>query len=194
MRIIDEATTKKIVIDPGEYYVCREPSIISTLLGSCVAVCLFDQVERVIGMNHFLLAFNRTCTNPHDLLQDEMGRYGIQAMELLINRMMRMGARKQNLQAKAFGGGQVIQANHFNIGEANIDFAVEFLRFERIPLIASSLGGNYGRMIYFHWSDFSVYMRRIEPQMQQQVASEEQRYLEQAQQQKRQQPSSIHYW
>jgi chemotaxis protein CheD len=91
------------VIHPGDYRVGRGPIVLSTLLGSCVAVCLYDPVRRLIGMNHFLLA-NRRCCRDVPVLASEAGRYGVHAMELLIDRMLHCGARRRDLKAKAFGG------------------------------------------------------------------------------------------
>ena len=99
---------KRFTIDPGEYHVASGNVVISTLLGSCVAACLWDPVKRLIGMNHFLLA-NQRYSKSLSVIQSEAGRYGIHAMELLINAMLKAGADRANLQAKAFGGGNVLQ-------------------------------------------------------------------------------------
>lgn len=156
----------RIIIDPGESYATKKPDeIISTLLGSCVAVCLYDPVNRVIGMNHFLLAQQHSAHSAA-LLGSEGGRYGINAMELLINKMLKQGAQRIHLKAKAFGGGDVLKLGNEarggqSIGATNCEFIRTFLSTERIPLVASGLGGNIGRNIFFLASDFSVYVKTI---------------------------------
>lgn len=157
---------KRYTIDPGEYFVSKEKIIISTLLGSCVSACLWDPVNKVIGMNHFLLA-NRRYVRDRSVIESEAGRYGINAMELLINEMLKCGAARANLRAKAFGGGNVLQNysagdSFFAIGDVNSRFILEFLDNEAIPLEMSDLGGRQGRVINFVADDFSVYMKRIE--------------------------------
>ncbi len=197
MRVQHHQGLKQVSIDPGEYYVSYEPVIISTLLGSCVAVCLYDTESGVVGMNHFLLAIQRVAPNHHPLIQEDAGRYGIHAMELLINQMLRLGAHRNRLQAKAFGGGRVIDAAYFNIGEANAEFATEFLALEQIPLIASSLGGDFGRVIQFDSRDYSVTMRRISHAHELLLSQEEQSFLRKSVQKQRdeiQRPDNIHYW
>lgn len=156
---------QRVVIGPGEFHVSSQPAIISTLLGSCVAACLYDPVQRIMGMNHFLLAF-RDPLLPKIIMESDAGRYGLHAMELLINDMLRRGAHKLNLKAKVFGGGNVLLLRQSsgvaqNVGDTNARFIQEFLRKEGIPVIASSLGGNIGRKIHFMGNDFSVYVKPI---------------------------------
>jgi len=171
----------RVIIDPGESYVTKKDEIISTLLGSCVAACLYDPVNRVIGMNHFLLAQQHSAHNAA-LLASEGGRYGIHAMELLINQMLRQGAQRIHLKAKAFGGGDVLKLGNElrggqSIGAVNCEFIKTFLRTEHIPLVASALGGHIGRNIFFLASDFSVYVKSIERAEEQAVINQEQRFL-----------------
>ncbi len=171
----------RVIIDPGESYVTNKDEIISTLLGSCVAACLYDPVNRVIGMNHFLLAQQHSAHNAA-LLGTEGGRYGIHAMELLINQMLRQGAQRIHLKAKAFGGGDVLKLGNElrggqSIGAINCEFIKTFLRTEHIPLVASGLGGHIGRNIFFLASDFSVYVKSIEHAEEQAVIKQEQRFL-----------------
>ncbi|MCK9636952.1 MAG: chemotaxis protein CheD [Methylobacter tundripaludum] len=172
----------RIIIDPGESYVTKKDEIISTLLGSCVAACLYDPVNHVIGMNHFLLAQQHAAHNAA-LLGSEGGRYGIHAMELLINQMLKQGAQRIHLKAKAFGGGDVLKLGNElrggqSIGAVNCEFIKTFLRTECIPLIASALGGPIGRNIFFLASDFSVYVKTIERSEEQAVIKQEKRFLE----------------
>ncbi len=139
--------------------------MIRTLLGSCVAACLYDPVKGVVGMNHFMLSNRRYARNIPTVLS-EAGRYGIHAMELLINEMLKMGAKRQNLRAKAFGGGSInlgteIKDNFFCVGEVNIRFIREFLKNDGIPLVAEDLGGEKARIIHFLYDDFSVHVKKI---------------------------------
>jgi chemotaxis protein CheD len=127
---------------PGEYYVDTQPIQIVTVLGSCIAVCLWDAQMRVGGMNHFML--------PHGDGKDTSGRYGVHAMELLINEMLKQGARRSALQAKVFGGGQVMKTfTSLNVGEKNTEFVLEFLRTERIPILAKDVLDIYPRKVCF---------------------------------------------
>ncbi|MEQ1529940.1 MAG: chemotaxis protein CheD [Methylococcales bacterium] len=181
MKISDHQGFPRVSIDPGESYVTKKNEIISTLLGSCVAACLYDPVNRVIGMNHFLLAQQHNGNNT-PLLSTEEGRYGIHAMELLINKMLKQGAHRNHLKAKAFGGGDVLklgneQRGGKSIGLCNCEFIKTFLSTERIPLVAANLGGDNGRHIFFLATDFSVYVKTIEPLYQQAIVNDEREFL-----------------
>lgn len=98
------------MLEPGEYYVSNENVILTTLLGSCVAACLYDPIAGVVGMNHFLLG-----TGGYDgdipVCETEPGRYGICAMETLIDNMLKSGAIYQNLHAKIFGGSSLFNVS-----------------------------------------------------------------------------------
>lgn len=156
---------QRIILEPGEYFVTEELCTISTILGSCVAACLYDPVHRVMGMNHFMLS-NRRYSRDLPMTRSEAGRYGIQAMELLINAMLALGAQKRSLKAKAFGGGTMTKGlsspgNFLVVGEVNCRFIREFLHNEEIPLVAEDLGGQDGRVIHFSPGDYSVYVRPV---------------------------------
>ena len=117
---------------PGEYFVAQEPLAIMTVLGSCIAACLWDSRMRVGGMNHFML--------PEGDSADASGRYGSYAMELLINEMMKLGARREHMQAKVFGGGQVMHSfTTMNVGERNTAFVLEYLQTERIAVVSKDV-------------------------------------------------------
>jgi chemotaxis protein CheD len=126
----------------GDYAVSdRENTILTTILGSCVSTCISDPVARVGGMNHFLL--------PGDVSGDTQSiRYGLYAMELLINGLLKQGASKHRLAAKLFGGASMSDG-FGRIGEANGKFALEFLANEGIPCVAHSLGGTNARRVRF---------------------------------------------
>jgi chemotaxis protein CheD len=162
---ITNSNRKEKRILPGEYYVTDENMIISTLLGSCVSACLYDPEQGVMGMNHFLLSNNRY-SRDIPILLSEAGRYGINAMELLINDMLKLGAKKNDMKAKVFGGANVIVnksgiGNFLCVGDVNSRFIKKFLEIEKIPLTASDLGGSHGRVIYFSFGDYYVYARKI---------------------------------
>ncbi len=134
---------RSVAVVQGEYRVSADPkAVLSTVLGSCVAVCLYDPARRIGGMNHFLLPFGPDSSTGKPV------RYGIFAMEMLINALMKEGASKGRLQAKLFGGAQ-ITAGLRDIGKANADFARDFLRTEGIPSLSESLGGPNARRIAF---------------------------------------------
>ena len=128
---------------PGEYFVSSENMVICTVLGSCIAACLWDRVLNVGGMNHFML--------PEGDSNDTSGRYGSFAMEVLINEMLKLGARREHMQAKIFGGGQVM-ANFttMNVGERNTEFVTQYLQTERIPIVSEDVLDIYPRkVVYF---------------------------------------------
>jgi len=166
MKMPDGPHQLRVNLKPGEHYVSCGNVIISTLLGSCVSACLYDPVRKIIGMNHFLLSNRRYSYNmPYYIT--EAGRYGIHAMEILINDMLAQGAMRGNLVAKAFGGASLLQrsneiGNFFCVGEVNIRFIKAFLQMEGIPLITADLGGDRGRVVHFHHDDFAVYVRKIQ--------------------------------
>ncbi len=130
----------------GEHGVTRDPSTIyTTILGSCVATCMWDPVAGVGGMNHFLLPGEREGCG-------ESMRYGVNAMELLINGLLRNGAARPRLQAKLFGGAHVIKSLS-DVGAQNAEFAIRFLNDEGITCVAKSLGGNQARRVRFWPTD-----------------------------------------
>ncbi|QXL84279.1 chemoreceptor glutamine deamidase CheD [Comamonas sp. NLF-1-9] len=139
---------------PGEYFVSNENLVVQTVLGSCIAACLWDSRSRVGGLNHFML--------PEGSGADQSGRYGSYAMELLINEMMKLGARRETLQAKIFGGGQVM-ANFtaMNVGERNTAFVQNYLATERIPIIAQDVLDIYPRKVAFFPATGKAMVKRL---------------------------------
>ena len=139
---------------PGEYFVSNEDIVIMTVLGSCIAACLWDSRMRVGGMNHFML--------PDGDAQDVSGRYGSYAMELLINEMLKMGARRETMQAKIFGGGQVMHNfTTMNVGERNTQFVVEYLRTERIPVVSEDVLDIYPRKVCYFPASGKAMVKRL---------------------------------
>ena len=141
-----------VKILPGEYFVYREDILIMTTLGSCIAACLWDREAHVGGMNHFMLPEGDSDT----------GRYGSYAMELLINEMMKLGATRATMEAKVFGGGQVIDGmTTMNIGERNTNFVIEYLKTERIPIMAKDVQGPYPRKVCFLPASGKAMVKRL---------------------------------
>ncbi len=128
----------------GEQCVSDDPSaVMSTLLGSCVAACMRDPIAGVGGMNHFLLpGDDGRGTNPDSM------RHGVHAMELLVNALLRQGARRERLEAKLFGGANLMRGLT-DVGAMNAAFAESFLKREGIMHTGGSLGGDRGRRIQF---------------------------------------------
>ena len=148
-----------VKILPGEYFATREPTMIVTVLGSCVSVCLRDPITNIGGMNHFLLPSDDLA--PADGL-NASARYGSFAMELLINDLLKLGAAKSRLEAKVFGGGNVLQGITINnVGERNSEFVLDYLQVEKIPILARDLLGPYPRKIYFFPDTGEVRVRKI---------------------------------
>lgn len=135
--------TDAIRLLPADYVATDEPVALVTLLGSCVAACLFDPLLGLGGMNHFML--------PGGDAQDATSaRYGMNAMELLINDLLKRGARRTRLQAKVFGGGNVLNGFHSDpIGTRNAHFVLDYLDAEKIPVRAQDLGDIHARKVGF---------------------------------------------
>ncbi|MDR7308912.1 chemoreceptor glutamine deamidase CheD [Rhodoferax saidenbachensis] len=127
---------------PGEYFVANEDLVIMTVLGSCIAACIWDGKARTGGMNHFML--------PDGDSADGSGRYGSYAMELLINEMLKLGARRESMQAKIFGGAQVMAGfTTMNVGERNTKFVLDYLATERIPVVSQDVLDIHPRKVCF---------------------------------------------
>jgi chemotaxis protein CheD len=136
-------TAQRIHVGQGEHYVTADPDVLlTTILGSCVAMCLRDPEAGVGGMNHFLLPEGEGAGT------DAGRRYGAYAMELLINDVLKAGGRRDRLEAKLFGGGRMFDSLK-DVGLANADFAERFLRDETIPVVGGSLRGHGGRRLHY---------------------------------------------
>lgn len=144
-----------IKLMPGEFAGVDDPTMLVTVLGSCVAACLFDPESKVGGMNHFML--------PGDMAsRSGSGRYGIHAMELLINRLVGVGAVRHRLRAKLFGGAAVVRSmTQSDVGASNIQFVEQYLQTEGIPLVASDLGGPWPRRVHFFGQTGQVFVKRL---------------------------------
>ena len=151
---------KQVVkILPGEFYVSEAQEIIVTTLGSCIAACIRDTNTGIGGMNHFMLPQSKTGKWANST--DSATRYGNYAMEHLINEILKTGALKENLEAKLFGGGDMIDGGVIDIGNDNIAFAKTYLNTEAIKIIESDVGGAFSRKIYYTPEDGKVLMKRL---------------------------------
>ena len=131
---------------PGEYYVTKRNMVLVTVLGSCVAACIRDRVSGIGGMNHFMLPDSYRDNND---LTSTSARYGAYAMKMMINQLMKMGARRSNLEAKIFGGGSVVKwMVTANVGARYADFAKQYLYNEGIAIKGQDLLDIYPRKVY----------------------------------------------
>jgi chemotaxis protein CheD len=143
---------------PGEYYYTGKDMLIVTVLGSCVSACIRDRVKGLGGMNHFMLPDGGDPGNPVSASM----RYGTYAMEVLINDLLKAGARREHLEAKVFGGGAVLRGfSAMNVGERNASFVMQFLKTERIPVLAEDLNDIYPRKVYFFPRTGKVLVKKL---------------------------------
>ncbi|WP_051304811.1 chemotaxis protein CheD [Chitinilyticum litopenaei] len=143
-------------IPPGGVAVERQRPI-ATLLGSCIAVCLHDPQAGVLGMNHFLLPE----LHPRRISNTDLHLSGMTSMEVLVNAMLKAGAQKRRLTAKAFGGASIVQHLAHAVGERNIRFTEEWLAAEGIPLLACDWGDVMARKIVANPRTGDVFCRRL---------------------------------
>ena len=144
----------KKFIHVGEIFVGAKPTEISTVLGSCVAVCIYDKVEKIGGMNHYLVPL----WNENGL---QSPKYGNISIPRLIENMINLGCQKHNLEAKVFGGGNVIEVSQEDmmIGRKNILIAKELLREYNIKITAQDVGGTRGRKILMRTDTGKIFLR-----------------------------------
>jgi chemotaxis protein CheD len=142
---------------PGEYFVTDSGVLLVTVLGSCVAACIRDVDSGLGGMNHFML--------PDDGGRDTVAssaRYGTYAMEVLINHLLKMGARRNRLEAKVFGGGAVMESlASSNVGVRNAEFVLNYLKTEKIPIVAKDLLDSYPRKVYYFPASGRVLVKKL---------------------------------
>lgn len=148
------APTAQVTVMQGEIFVSTEPKILMTVLGSCVAVCLWDRVRHVGGMNHFVL--------PRDPRGENNTRYGDAAIEELESGMLWLGCKVADLQAKVFGGAAVLAVRGGeSVGTSNVRLALTWLDKHRIPVVARRTGGTQGQQIRFHTATGEVFFRYL---------------------------------
>ena len=180
------------LLHPGEFHATGDPVVISTVLGSCIAVALYDHTARIGGMNHFLLPGS---IDRSHLYTTSEGRYGLFAMELLINQMLKLGAVKARLEAKVFGGARMFKfddnESFGRVSESNVTFAFEYLHTEGIRIVSQEVGKNYARRVLFLPDTFQVFLKGIrKPVEEEQIVAEEQRFLTTVRRTTRQTPAS----
>ncbi|MDP3743410.1 MAG: chemoreceptor glutamine deamidase CheD [Methylotenera sp.] len=147
-------------ISPGEYYYTDQDMLIVTVLGSCVSACIRDNITGIGGMNHFMLPDSATADK--DSPVSESMRYGTYAMEVLINQLLRNGARRENLEAKIFGGGNVLKSfTTTNVGDRNAVFVRQFLKDERIRVTGEDLLDIYPRKVYYFPKTGRVLVKKL---------------------------------
>lgn len=149
--------TEAVKVLPGEYFVTSADMLMVTVLGSCVSACIRDRERRIGGMNHFMLA-----DSADSGAVSSSARYGTYAMEILINHLLKLGARKSSLEAKVFGGGRVVESLvSSQVGERNAWFVRNFLRTEGIAVAAADLLDVYPRKVYFFPESGRVLVRKL---------------------------------
>jgi chemotaxis protein CheD len=149
--------TAKIL--PGEYYYTHHDMMIVTVLGSCVSACIRDRVSGVGGMNHFMLPDGGSDT---DSPISSSARYGTYAMEILINELLKAGAKRENLESKVFGGGAVLRGfNAINVGERNAKFVKDYLRIEGIRIVAEDLNDIWPRKVHYFPRTGKVMVKKL---------------------------------
>src|SRR5450830_45220 len=147
-------------ISPGEYYYTDQDMVIVTVLGSCVSACIRDRISGIGGMNHFMLPDG--ASSDRDSPVSESMRYGTYAMEVLINQLLKGGARRENLEAKVFGGGNVLRGfTSINVGERNANFVLRFLQAEQIKITGEDLNDIYPRKVYFFPKTGRVLVKKL---------------------------------
>jgi chemotaxis protein CheD len=149
----------EVTIHVGGVYATREPTIIRTLLGSCVAVCLMDPITQVGGMNHFMLP--APAPGREEAL--DYTRFGVHAMDCLIGAIMKAGGDRRRLVAKVFGGAHVlaIKGPLSEVPKKNLEFVDEFLAAEGIPVLSSDVGGTCARHVHFHTGSGRAFVKRV---------------------------------
>lgn len=139
----------------GEHFVSSSKDVVSTVLGSCISVCLYDEESNINGMNHFMLP-----KQGYDRKHNSSFSYGEHSLPHLISHMIDMGANKESIKAKIFGGSRILSTKE-SIGQKNIDFIKEFLKGHNIPIVNEDIGGKVGRHIYFDTNTKKVFVKNL---------------------------------
>ena len=160
-RFVDmrEAGASTATILPGQYYVTRQPEVILTVLGSCIAVCAFDLRSGIGGMNHFMLPEASEYSSSSSKV-NKSALYGSFAMEKLVNDILRNGGSRERLQFKIFGGGSILPGKQA-IGRKNIEFVKRYLADEGYDIVAEDVGSDYPRKVKFYALTGKVQLKRV---------------------------------
>ncbi|CCQ12732.1 Chemotaxis protein CheD [Pseudoalteromonas luteoviolacea B = ATCC 29581] len=159
---------------PGEFYISKQDELISTVLGSCISACVYDDSLGIGGMNHFMLPGVRDADHLH--ANDLSCRYGNWAMEFLINELLKNGASRKNLKVKLFGGGKIIRSMT-DIGIGNIRFANDYVKEEGLDLVSHDVGGPWPRKIVFDPQNGKVQVKKLREMHNDTIEKREVRYL-----------------
>ncbi len=145
-----------VYLQPGDLHVATGASRVTTIVGSCVAVCIHDAQAGLGGVNHYLL--------PYNLNSGEELRYGVVAIPRLVNELLRLGARRDRLQAKVFGGAcmlPALRARAEHLGAQNVQLAYRLLSEHGIPIVARDVEGDRARKIVYHTGDGAVWLKKL---------------------------------
>ena len=167
-----------VKILPGEFYVSREDEQVGTVLGSCVSACIHDPVRHLGGMNHFMLPEPKGAGDSWSAANGRAARYGSEAMEQLINALIKAGSRREDFSIKLFGGGRVL-AQMTDVGKRNIEFVHRYLATEALRVVAEDLGDVYPRQVQFYPQSGRVRVRQLRRQGDAALVAGESSYLKQ---------------
>lgn len=166
-------------VAPGEFYITREQECISTVLGSCIAACIRNVKTGTGGMNHFMLPGNAdergSAWKNADALET---RFGVAAMESLINEILKQGARKSDLEVKLFGGGEILNMQNSRVGKRNVEFALSFMQDEGFEVVSQDLGGPHPRKIIYFPETGKVLVKRLRAIQTATIVAQENKYVD----------------
>lgn len=172
-RIFDRSLERDVVrLLPGEFFVSGEEAVLTTVLGSCVSACIRDPDSGIGGMNHFMLP-NAESDGAQD--KESAGRYGAHAMEFVIEGILRLGGRRENLEVKLFGGGRIVEGMS-DVGRRNIDFVHDYLSGSGIAVAAEDLGLAFPRKINYFVPSGRVMVKKLRALHSRSVLADEQSY------------------
>jgi chemotaxis protein CheD len=163
---------------PGEYYVTRHAEVVTTVLGSCVSACVRDTRLQIGGMNHFMLPLDGSNgESAWGSAASAATRYGNVAMERLINDILKLGGRREDLEIKLVGGGHVLAEMSTDIGARNIDFVREYMHEEGFEVAVEDLGDNYPRRVVYFPQTGRMRVRKLTTPRDQGLVAQEREYL-----------------
>ncbi len=165
------------IISIGEFYATNQTEGIATVLGSCIAACIYEEGGGIGGMNHFLVPGN---FRDEEIFLSPVARYGMFAMELLMGELIKLKVDRSRLCAKVFGGSDILADRSGSIGKNNIRFVKTFLQMEGIPIISSDMGGKSARKVFFFPQSGRVMVKRVQENADKIIGIED-RYRQKAQ-------------
>jgi chemotaxis protein CheD len=163
---------------PGEYYVTRHGEMVTTVLGSCVSACVRDARLKIGGMNHFMLPLDGSQgSSAWGAVASAATRYGNVAMERLINDILKLGGRREDLELKLVGGGRVLAEMTTDIGARNIQFVRDYVRDEGFQVLGEDLGDVFARKVVYFPESGRIRVRKLNAHSDQSLAQRERQYL-----------------